>query len=74
MSDFRQHMRTVIVDDGTRAIERRHIARVSLLSLAGLILVSVVLLLRRQFTSEWGILLAIVTVLEIGQLIGWIKR
>jgi hypothetical protein len=74
MSDFRQHMRTVIVDDGTRAMERRHIARVSLLSLAGLILVSVVLLLRRQFTSEWGILLAIVAVLEIGQLIGWIKR
>jgi hypothetical protein len=74
MSDFRSHTRAVAIDDNLRGMERRHLARISLLSLTGLSLVSIVMLVRRQFTIEWGILLVIVILFGIVQLVGWFRR
>jgi len=55
-------------------IERRHLARVSLLSLVGMALASITMLLRVQFTFEWSVLLVIVALLGLGQLVGWFRR
>jgi hypothetical protein len=74
MSDFRNRIRTIFVDDNLRRMERRHLARISLLSLTGLSLVSIVMLVSRQFTFEWGVLLAVVALLGLSQLIVWVKN
>jgi hypothetical protein len=74
MTDFRLRLRGMANDVNTRGIERRHLARVSLLALTGLILASIAMLVRVQFTFEWSALLVIVTLLGLGQLIGWLKR
>jgi hypothetical protein len=74
MTDFRLRLRGMSKDDVTRGIERRHLLRVSLLALIGLFLASIAMLVRTQFTFEWGVLLATVILLELGQLVGWLKR
>lgn len=74
MSDFRRRMRFIAADDNMYGMERRHIARVSLLSLTGLFLASIAMLVRVQFTFEWSAFLVIVILLGLGQLVGWLKR
>jgi hypothetical protein len=74
MTDFRQRLRGMANDDDTRGIERRHLARISLLALIGLALASIAMLVRVQFTFEWIALLVIVTLLGLGQLVAWLKR
>jgi len=74
MAEFRQRLILMAQDDNTRGIERRHILRISLLALIGLGLASVTMLVRVQFTFEWGVLLVIVALLGLGQLVGWLKR
>lgn len=74
MTDFRSRMHLMAVDDNMRGMERRHIARVSILSLVGLLLASVAMFLRVQFTFEWGVLLVLVIVLGLSQLVGWFRR
>jgi hypothetical protein len=74
MTDFRQRLISMAKDDNTRGIERRHLLRISLLTLLGLFLASVTMLVRMQFTFEWSALLVIVTLLGLGQLVGWLKR
>ena len=72
MSDFRNRMRAIARDESAGGMERRHIARVSLLSLIGLFFASIVMFVRGQFNIEWGALLVIVTLFGIGQLAGWL--
>jgi hypothetical protein len=74
MTDFRQRLRGMVNDDDTRGLERRHLARISLLAIIGLVLASIAMLVRVQFTFEWSALLVIVTLLGLGQLVGWLKR
>lgn len=74
MTDFRQRLLGMASDDNTHWIERRHLARVSLLSLVGMALASITMLLRVQFTFEWSVLLVIVALLGLGQLVGWFRR
>ena len=74
MTDFRRRMLSVAKDDNARDMERRHIARIGLLSLIGLFLASIAMLVRVQFTFEWGALLVFVILLGLGQLAGWLKR
>jgi len=74
MSDFRQRLRLMAKDDDTRGIERRHLLRISLLSMLGLFLASITMLVHLQFTFEWIVLLVFVTLLGLGQLVGWLKR
>jgi hypothetical protein len=74
MTDFRQRLRGMANDDETRGLERRHLARISLLAIIGLVLASIAMLVRVQFTFEWSALLVIVTLLGLGQLVGWLKR
>lgn len=74
MTDFRRRMLSVTADDNTRALERRHIARISLLSIIGLFLASIAMLMRVKFTFEWGAFLVFVTLLGLSQLAGWLKK
>jgi len=74
MTDFRQRLRVMAKDDNSRGMELRHLARISLLAFIGLFLASIAMLVRVQFTFEWGALLVIVTLLGLGQLLGWLKK
>jgi hypothetical protein len=74
MTDFRQRLRGMADDDDTRGIERRHLARISLLALIGMAFASVTMLVRVQFTFEWSALLVIVALLGLGQLVSWLRR
>jgi len=74
MTDFRRRMSSIAADDNARGMERRHIARISLLSLAGLLLASIAMLVRVQFSFEWGALLVFVILLGLGQLVGWFRK
>ena len=73
MSDFLQRLKWIAVDDDIRGMERRHIARVSLLSIASLLLASAALYWQIRFTFEWGVFLVIVILLGLMQLIGWFR-
>lgn len=74
MTDFHNRMRLMAVDDNIRGMERRHIARVSILSFVGLLLASIAMFLRVQFTFEWGALLVLVILLGLSQLVTWFRK
>lgn len=74
MTDFRQRLRGMAKDDDTRGIERRHLARISLLAFLGMVFASVSMLVRVQFTFEWSALLVILALLGLGQLVNWFRR
>jgi hypothetical protein len=74
MVDFRHRLRLISNDKDVRGIERRHLARISLLAFIGLLLASIAMLVRVQFSFEWGSLLVIVTLLGLGQLVGWFRK
>jgi hypothetical protein len=74
MTEFRRRIRFMVIDDNIRGMEKRHIARVSLIILAGLLLVTIALLVQLQFTFEWAVLLVIVILLGIAQLVAWFRR
>ncbi len=73
-NDFRRRLRLVVKDEDTRTMERRHIARISLLALAGLFLASITMLVRAQFTAEWAALLVLIVLLGLAQLVGWFGK
>jgi hypothetical protein len=74
MNDFRRRLRFVVKDENTHKMERRHIAKVSLLALAGLLLASVTMLVRAQFTAEWAALLVLIVLLGLAQMVGWFRK
>jgi hypothetical protein len=71
LSEFRGWMRFTFAKDEHPDLERRHIARLSLLALSGLALSSV--LIRLRFNVEWAILLVVVLLLGLTQWMGWLR-
>lgn len=61
LTDFR-HKKRVMPKDKLRGIEQRHIARLSFLALAGLVFSTLLILPRRQFTPDWGVVLIVMAV------------
>ena len=74
LARFRQRLIFLPAREDKRGMERRHIARLSLLSLVGLFIASITMFLRGAFINEWGALLLIVTVLDLAQLIVWLRK
>ena len=75
MTDFRHRLRLISNDKDVRGIERRHLLRVSLLALVGLLFANLAMFLARvPFTLDWGVLLVSVALLWLGQWLGWLKR
>jgi hypothetical protein len=74
LTRFRYRLHFIPAKEDKRGVERRHIARLSFLSWIGLFLASITMLLRGQFSNDWGNLLITVLVLELTQFIAWIRR
>ena len=74
LARFRQRLIFLPAREDKRGMERRHLARLSLLSLIGMFIASITMFLRGAFTNEWGALLLIVTVLDLSQLIVWLRK
>jgi hypothetical protein len=74
ITEFRRRLRYIAADDDLRGVERRHIARISIVILAGLFLVTCALFLQLHFTFEWGVLLVVVVLLGLAQLAAWFRR
>jgi hypothetical protein len=74
LSDFRSRLTFMSKHENTHDIERRHIARISLLALAGLIFASITMLVRAKFNFEWMVLLVAFALFGLTQLVSWFKR
>ena len=74
LARFRQRLIFLPAREDKRGMEHRHLARLSLLSLIGMFIASITMFLRGAFTNEWGALLLIVTVLDLAQLIVWLRK
>jgi hypothetical protein len=74
MTDFRRRLRFAAEDDDSKAMERRHLGRLTVLSLAGLLLVTAALFIQVKFTFEWGVLLVVFVLFGVIQLINSFRR
>ncbi len=71
---FRERLRFVASDEERRAIETRHLVRVSVLSLIGFLLASLAMAIKLEFNFQWAILLALVAVLGVIQVLTWFRK
>jgi hypothetical protein len=74
LTDFMRRLRYAPLLDDLRALERRHLARLTLVTLVGVLLASIPMLVRLEFTFEWIMLLTLVAVLGVTQLVSWLQR
>ena len=71
---FWDRMRFIASDEERRGLETRHLIRISLLAIIGMILASLAMLIKLQFTFEWTILLIVIVTLGLTQLIRWYRK
>ena len=74
LTGFSQKLKFMTSREDIKGMERRHIARLYMLALAGLIITSIMLSMRAQFSFEWGVLLGFVLLLGLLQLPAWIRK
>ena len=75
--DLNEFMRRLAVApkmDDLRGMTQRHLARVTIVAIVGVLLASVSILVRLEFTFEWGVVLTLVAVLGVTQLVAWLRR
>ena len=74
LTDFMRRLRFAPLMDDLRALERRHLTRLTIVTVAGVLLASIAMLVRLEFTFEWIMLLTLVAVLGVTQLVSWLRR
>lgn len=74
LSDFMRRLQFVHITDDKHGLERRHLIRVTIVALVGVLLASIAVLVRLEFSLEWMMLLALVGVLGVTQLVAWLRR
>ena len=74
LSDFMRRLHFAHITDDKRALERRHLTRVTIVALVGMLLATISILVRLEFTLEWMMLLALVGALGVTQLVAWLRR
>ena len=74
MTELRTKLKFLLPREDSKGIERRRVARVSLLAFSGLLLASLMVLWLIQWTSEWGMFLLGVTLLGLTQVITWFRK
>jgi hypothetical protein len=74
LTDFMRRLRFAPLMDDLRALERRHLTRLTIVTVVGVLLASIAMLVRLEFTFEWIVLLTLVAVLGITQLVSWLRR
>lgn len=74
LTEFMRRMDGAFETDDVPGMQRRHLARLTMVVLIGLLLASISMLVRLEFTLEWMMLLALVGALGITQLVAWLRR
>ncbi|MBN1454457.1 MAG: hypothetical protein JW963_25795 [Anaerolineales bacterium] len=74
LTEFMRRLRFAARTDDLRDLERRHLARVTIVALIGVALASIPMLVRLEFTFEWVVLLTLIATLGITQLVAWLRR
>jgi uncharacterized membrane protein AbrB (regulator of aidB expression) len=74
MTEFGRKLGQLPAREDAKGIERRHLLRVSLLVLGGLLTASLFMLYLGQFDRAWGMFLAGVVAVGSTQVFAWIKR
>ena len=74
LSDFMRRLQFVHFTDDKRGLERRHLTRVTIVALGGMLLGTISILVRLEFTLEWMMLLALVGALGVTQLVAWLRK
>jgi uncharacterized membrane protein len=71
---FLYRQRFAASDEERRAMEKRHLFRISFLALLGFGLASAAMVLKLQFNFEWALLSAVVAALGITQIVIWFRK
>ncbi|MBV6396174.1 MAG: hypothetical protein HFACDABA_01767 [Anaerolineales bacterium] len=74
LADFMRRVSSASSEDDVPALTRRHLARLMLITSAGLILSLVGTFTRLEFSFEWAAFLALLAALGVTQLVGWMKK
>jgi hypothetical protein len=74
LADFMRRLRNVSRTEDVAALGRRHLARLTIVAVLGLLLSSIAMLVRLEFTFEWMVLLTLIAFLGISQMIAWLRR
>ena len=74
LSDFMRRQFFAPESADLPAMQRRHIARLTIVAAIGVALASISMAVRLEFTIESMMLLALVAVLGVTQLVGWLRR
>jgi uncharacterized membrane protein len=74
LTSFLYRQRFVASDEERRAMEKRHLFRISFLALLGFGLASAAMVLKLQFNFEWALLSAVVAALGITQIVIWFRK
>jgi hypothetical protein len=74
LTDFMRRLRFAPLMDDLRALERRHLTRLTIVTVVGVLLASIPMLVRLEFSFEWIMLLTLVAVLGVTQLVSWLRR
>ena len=73
LTDFMRRLSYAPILDDTSGLERGHLMRLTIVALAGVILASIAIFVRVEFTFEWVMLLTLVGVLGVTQLVAWLR-
>jgi hypothetical protein len=74
LADFMRRHHSVSRSDDLHGLQRRHLARLTIVAALGLTLASTALAVRLEFTFEWIVVLTLVAILGISQMIAWLRR
>jgi hypothetical protein len=74
MTELRTRLKFLMPREDPKGIERRRVARVSLLAFGGLLVASFFILWWRQWTAEWGNFLLGVILIGLTQIIAWFRK
>lgn len=74
LTDFQYRQRFAAADEERRAMEKRHLFRLSYLALLGFLLANTAMALKLQFNFEWTLLSALVAALGITQIVTWFRK
>ena len=74
LTEFMRRLRFAPLMDDLRTLERRHLTRLTIVTLIGVGLASIAMFVRVEFTFEWIMLLTLVAVLGVTQLVSWLRK
>jgi len=73
LTEFRGRLSEAADEDDLGGIERRHLLRLSVLTLGALTLASLGMVARLRVSFEWMLLLVLVTALSLAQFLRWLR-